>query len=127
MPSEKLLAEMGDFNEQLGRAGILRSGEGLRPSSEGKRVHFSSGRRIVEDGPFDETSQLVAGFWLWEVSSLEEAIEWVKRCPEPMPGEEAELEIRPIYEAEDFGEAFTPELRAQEERTRAEVEHQRSS
>lgn len=127
LPTEKLLAEMGDFNEQLGRAGILRAGEGLRPSSEGKRVHFSNGRRIVEDGPFDETSQLVAGFWLWEVGSLEEAIEWVKRCPEPMPGEEAELEIRPIYEAEDFGEAFTPELRAQEERTRADVEHQRSS
>jgi hypothetical protein len=127
MPSEKLLADMGKFNEDLVKAGVMLAGEGLHPSSKGKRVVFSGGKKTVIDGPFAETKELVAGFWLWQVKSIEEAVEWVRRCPEPMPGEESAIEIRPVFEAEDFGKEFTPELRAQEERLRAEVERQRKS
>jgi hypothetical protein len=118
MPSTELLAAMGKFNEELANAGILLAGEGLHPSSKGARVHFSGKKRAVTDGPFSETSQLVAGFWLWEVGSIEEAIEWVKRCPNPHE-EDAEIEIRQVFAAEDFGEALTPELKNQEERLRA--------
>jgi hypothetical protein len=125
--SEKLLAEMGQFNEELVKAGLMLAGEGLHPSSKGKRVRISGGKKTVLDGPFAETKELVAGFWIWQVKSLNEAVEWAKRCPDPMPGEDAEIEIRPIFEAEDFGKEFTPELRAQEERLRAEVERQRKS
>lgn len=124
LPSEKLLTEMGKFNEELVKAGIMLAGEGLHPSSKGKRVRFTSGNRTVIDGPFAETKELVAGFWIWQVKSMEEAVEWARRCPDPMPGEEAELEIRPVFEAEDFGKEFTPELRAQEDRLRAEIERQ---
>jgi hypothetical protein len=127
MPNEKLLSDMGKYNEQLVNAGIMLAGEGLHPSSRGKRVHFSGGKKTVNDGPFAETKELIAGFWLWQVKSMEEAIEWVKRCPDPMPGEDAEIEIRPVFEAEDFGSEFTPELRANEERLRAELERQRKS
>jgi hypothetical protein len=122
MPDEKLLAAMGKYNEELVKAGIMLAGEGLHPSSKGARVRFSGDERIVTDGPFAETKELIAGFWIWRVDSLQEAIEWVKRCPHPMPGSEAEIEIRQIFEAEDFGEAFTPELREQEERLRARAE-----
>jgi hypothetical protein len=121
MPSEQLLAEMGRYNEQLVKAGIMLAGEGLKPSASGARVRFSGASRTVIDGPFAETKELVAGFWLWQVRSLEEAIEWVRRCPAPMPGEESEIEIRPVVSAEDFGEALTPELRAQEDRRRDEA------
>jgi hypothetical protein len=127
MPDEELLAKMGQFNEELVKAGVMLAGEGLHPSSKGKRVRFSKGKKSVVDGPFAETKELVAGFWIWQVKSLEEAVEWVQRCPDPMPGEEAEIEIRPIFEAEDFGAEFTPELRAQEERLRAEIERQRGT
>ncbi len=127
MPSEKLLAEMGKFNEELVKAGVMLAGEGLHPSSKGKRVVLSGGQKRVVDGPFPQTRELIAGFWLWQVKSMEEAIEWVKRCPDPMPGEEAVIEIRPVFEADDFGKEFTPELRAQEQRLRAEVERQRKS
>jgi hypothetical protein len=123
MPEEKLLAEMGNYNEQLVNAGIMLAGEGLHPSSKGARVRFSGTKRTVIDGPFAETKELIAGFWLWQVKSFEEAIEWVKRCPNPMPGE-SEIEIRQVFEAEDFGEEFTPELREQEERLRAKAEAQ---
>jgi hypothetical protein len=116
MPTEELLEAMGKYNEELVKAGILLAGEGLHPSHKGKRVRFSAGKKTVIDGPFPETKELVAGFWLWQVKSMEEAIEWVRRCPDPMPNEESEIEIRPVFEAEDFGEAFTPELRAQSER-----------
>ena len=102
MPSEKLLADMGKFNEELMKAGIMQAGDGLQPSSKGKRVRFAAGKRIVKDGPFAEAKELVAGYWIWKVKSIDEAVEWVKRCPEPMPGEEAEIEIRPLFEAEDF-------------------------
>jgi hypothetical protein len=122
LPDEKLLAQMGAFNEQLAKAGIMLAGDGLHPSSEGKRVHFSAGMRVVTDGPFAETKELIAGFWIWQVRSMDEALAWVKRCPDPMPGEESDIEIRPIFEAEDFGKDFTPELRAQEERIRSEIE-----
>jgi hypothetical protein len=122
MPSEALLAEMGKYNEALVKAGIMLAGEGLHPSSKGKRIVFSGNKRTVVDGPFAEAKELVAGFWLWQVRSIEEAVEWARRCPEPMPGEDAELEIRPVFEAEDFGAEFTPELRAQEDRLRAELE-----
>ena len=121
MPDEKLLAEMGNFNEELVKAGIMLAGEGLHPSSKGARVKFSGTKRTVIDGPFAETKELIAGFWLWKVKSKEEAIEWVKRCPNPMPGE-SEIEIRQIFEAEDFGAEFTPELREQEDRLRAGME-----
>ena len=127
MPDEKILTEMGHFNDQLVKAGIMLAGEGLHPTSKGKRVRFSGAKRTVIDGPFAETKELVAGFWLWQVKSIEEAVEWARRCPDCMPGEESELEIRPVFEAEDFGEAFTPELRAQEERLRAEVERQQKA
>ena len=123
-PSEKLLTEMGRFNEELVKAGIMQAGEGLHPSSKGKRVRFRGGRKDVVDGPFAATTELVAGFWIWQVRSMDEAIDWARRCPDPMPGEEAELEIRPIFETEDFGSELTPELRAQEERLRGEVERQ---
>jgi len=122
LPDEKLLTEMGKFNEELVKAGVLLAGEGLHPSSKGARVKFSGEKRTVIDGPFAETKELVAGFWLWQVKSKEAAIEWVKRCPNPMPGSEAEIEIRQVFEAEDFGPAFTPELREQEERLRARVD-----
>ena len=120
MPSRKILTEMGKFNEELVKAGVMLAGEGLHPSSKGARIRFSGAKRTVIDGPFAETKELVAGFWLWQVKSKEEAIEWVKRCPNPFPGE-SEIEIRQVYEAEDFGAEFTPELRAQEERLRAQV------
>jgi hypothetical protein len=121
MPDETMLAEMGKFNEELVKAGVMLAGEGLHPSSKGARVRFSGAKRTVIDGPFTETKELVAGFWLWQVKSKEEAIEWVKRCPNPMPGE-SEIEIRQIFEAEDFGAALTPELREQEERLRAKLD-----
>ena len=111
-----MLAEMGKYNEELVKAGIMLAGEGLHPSSKGKRVHFKGNRRTVIDGPFSETKELVAGFWLWQCKSWDEAVEWVKRCPNPMPGEESDIEIRQVFEPEDFGEAYTPEIRAQEER-----------
>jgi len=120
MPEEKLLAEMGKFNEELVKAGVMLAGEGLQPSSKGARVKFSGAKRTVVDGPFAETKELVAGFWIWQVKSKQEAIEWVKRCPNPMPGE-SEIEIRQVFEAEDFGAEFTPELKAQEERLRAQI------
>ena len=122
MPSEQLLKDMGNFNEELVKAGIMLAGEGLHPSSKGKRISFSGSKRTVVDGPFAETKELIAGYWLWQVKSIEEAVEWAKRCPDPMPGEESELEIRPVFEADDFGAEFTPELRAQEERLRARVD-----
>ena len=120
MPSEELLTAMGRYNEELVAAGIMKAGEGLHPSSRGVRVRFSGANRSVIDGPFAETKELIAGFWLWEVASLAECIEWVKRCPNPMPGD-SEIEIRQIFSAEDFGEAFTPELREQEERLRERI------
>ncbi len=120
MPSEQLLAEMGAFNEELMQAGVLLAGEGLHPSAKGARVRFSGEERSVIAGPFAETTQLVAGFWLWQVESLDEAIEWAKRCPNPT-GAEGEIELRPVFEAEDFGEAFTPELREQEEHLRDQL------
>jgi hypothetical protein len=119
MPGEQLLADMGKFNEQLVNAGIMLAGEGLHPSSKGARVRFSGSKRTVIDGPFAETKELIAGFWLWQVKSKEEAIEWVKRIPNPMPGTETEVEIRQVFEADDFGPELTPELRALEERLRA--------
>jgi hypothetical protein len=122
MPDEQLLAAMGKFNEELVQAGVLLAGEGLHPSSRGARVRFAGGHRTVIDGPFAETKELIAGFWIWRVKSKEEAIEWVKRCPDPMPGNDAEIEIRQIFEAEDFGAELTPELRAQEEKLRAQAE-----
>src|SRR5687767_4264031 len=121
MPTEQMLAEMGEYNEELVKAGVMLAGEGLHPSSKGARVRFSGDKRTVIDGPFAETKELVAGFWLFQVKSKEEAIEWVKRCPNPMPGD-SEIEIRQIFEAEDFGPEFTPELRAQEDRIRAQAE-----
>jgi hypothetical protein len=127
MPSEKLLADMGKFNEELVKAGVMLAGDGLHPSSRAKRVRFGGGKKVVVDGPFAETKELVAGYWLWQVKSIEEAVEWAKRCPDPMPGEEAELEIRPLFEAEDFGKEYTPELRARDERLRAEIERQQRS
>ncbi|HVQ33579.1 MAG TPA: YciI family protein [Lysobacter sp.] len=114
MPTEALLREMGEFNEQLAQAGILLAGEGLKPSSEGARVRFSGKNRTVTDGPFAESKELVAGFWLWQVRSMEEAVEWAKRCPNPMPGEDSDLEIRPVFEIEDFGDAMPPDLRERE-------------
>ena len=121
MPSEQLLTEMGNYNEELVKAGIMKAGEGLHPSSKAKRVRFSGKQRTVIDGPFPETKELIAGYWIWETKSLHEAVEWVKKCPNPMPGE-SEIEIRQIFEAEDFGAEFTPELREQEERLRKEME-----
>lgn len=120
MPSEQLLTEMGQYNEELVKAGIMLAGEGLHPSSKGARVRFEGKQRSVIDGPFAETKELLAGFWLWQVRSMEEAIEWVKRCPNPM-GVSSEVEIRPVFESEDFGAEFTPELREQEERLREQI------
>ncbi len=120
MPSEQLLTEMGNYNEELVKAGVMLAGEGLHPSSKGARVRFSGAKRTVIDGPFTETKELIAGFWLWQVRSMEEAIEWVKRCPNPMPGD-SEIEIRQVFEADDFGAEFTPELRQQEERILAQA------
>jgi hypothetical protein len=120
MPSEQLLTEMGNYNEQLVRAGIMLAGDGLHPSSKGVRVRFSGKDRTVVDGPFAETKELIAGYWIWQVHSMDEAIEWVRRCPNPMPGE-SEIEIRRVFEAEDFGAEFTPELREQEKRVWAEA------
>jgi len=126
MPDQKLLAAMGKFNEELVKAGVMLAGEGLQPSSKGARVRFSGDKRTVIDGPFAETKELIAGFWLWQVKSKEEAIAWVKRCPNPFHGE-SEIEIRQVFEAEDFGEAFTPELREQEDRLRKKIEqHQKA-
>ena len=127
MPSEKLLTEMGKYNEELVKAGIMLAGDGLHPSRKGKRIKFSGNKRSVVDGPFAETKELVAGYWVWQVRSMEEAVEWVRRCPDPMPDEECEIEIRPVFEAEDFGSELTPELRAQEERLRTEIERKRGS
>ena len=119
MPSQQLLADMGNFNEELVKAGVMLAGEGLHPSSKGVRVRFSGASRKVIDGPFAETKELIAGYWLWQVRSMDEAIEWVRRCPQPHP-EDCEIEVRPVFEASDFGEAFTPELREQEDRLRAQ-------
>jgi hypothetical protein len=121
LPDEKLLTEMGKYNEELAKAGVMVAGEGLQPSSKGARVKFSGTRRTVTDGPFPETKELIAGFWIFNVKSKEEAIEWVKRCPNPMPGTESEIEIRQVFEASDFGDAFTPELRQAEERVAAQM------
>ena len=121
LPTKDLLAAMGRFNDELVKAGVMLAGEGLKPSAEGARVRYAGKTRTVIDGPFSETKELVAGFWLWQVRSLEEAIEWARRCPNPFEGGESELEIRPLYEADDFGTEFTPELREQEERLRAEI------
>ncbi len=122
MPDEKLLAAMGHYNEELVEAGIMKAGEGLHPSRKGARVRFAGPRRTVIDGPFSETKELIAGFWIWEIGSLAEAIEWVKRCPNPFTEGESEIEIRQIFEADDFGAEFTPELREQEDRLRAQME-----
>ena len=121
LPDEAILTEMGRFNEELARAGVLLAGEGLQPSSRGVRVRYSGGERTVIDGPFTEAKELVAGFWLWQVRSLDEAIAWARRCPNPMPGSEGEIEIRPVMEADDLGESLTPELRDQEARLRGQV------
>ena len=126
MPSEQLLAEMGKFNEQLVKAGVMLAGEGLQPSAKGMRVRFSNGKPTVIDGPFAEAKELIAGFWIWQVKSKEEAIEWVKRCPNPH-NEDGEIEIRQVFEAEDFGAEFTPELRAAEDRMRAEIAAKRQA
>jgi hypothetical protein len=123
MPSEELLAAMGEFNEQLVAAGVMLAGDGLHPSSKGVRVRFSGDRRTVTDGPFAETKELIAGFWIWNVASMDEAIAWAERCPNPT-GADGEIEIRPVFEADDFGAEFTPELRAQEERLRARMAQQ---
>ena len=120
MPSQQLLTDMMKFNEELVNAGVMLAGEGLHPSSKAKRVHFSGAKRTVTDGPFAETKELIAGYWIWKVNSMEEAVEWVKKCPNPMNGE-SDIDIRPIFEAEDFGDEFTPELQAQEERLRAKI------
>jgi hypothetical protein len=124
MQKQKLLADMGKFNEELVKAGVMLAGDGLQPSSKGKRVKFSGDKRIVVDGPFAETKELIAGYWIWQVRSMEEALEWVKRCPNPHEGE-GEIEIRRVFEAEDFGAELTPELRASEERMRAKLAGQR--
>ena len=121
MPSQQMLTDMMKFNEELVNAGVMLAGEGLHPSSKAKRVHFSGAKRTVTDGPFAETKELIAGYWIWKVNSMEEAVEWVKKCPNPMNGD-SDIDIRPIFEAEDFGDEFTPELQAQEERIRAKIQ-----
>ena len=126
MPGEELLTAMGKFNEELVAAGVMLAGDGLHPSRKGKRVKFSAGKQVVIDGPFAETKELIAGYWIWKVKSMEEALEWMKRCPDPMPGEESEVELRPLFEMEDFGEELTPELREQEDRLRTELERQQA-
>ena len=125
MPSEKLLTDMGNFNEQLVKAGIMLAGDGLHPSSKGARIVFSGAKRTVVDGPFAETKELIAGFWIWQVRSMDEALEWVRRCPNPDDELDSEIEIRPLFEAADFGEAFTPELQAQEDRIRDQITQQK--
>ena len=125
MPSAELLAAMGSFNEQLVKVGVMLAGDGLHPSRQGKRVRFGAGKKTIVDGPFSETKELIAGYWIWQVKSMAEAIEWVRRCPDPMPGEESEIEIRPVFEAEDFGQALAPEVRAQEARLQAEMARQK--
>ena len=120
MPSQQMLTDMMKFNEELVNAGVMLAGEGLHPSSKAKRVHFSGAKRTVTDGPFAETKELIAGYWIWKVNSMEEAVEWVKKCPNPMNGD-SDIDIRPIFEAEDFGDEFTPELQAQEERLRSKI------
>jgi hypothetical protein len=127
MPSEKLMADMGAYNEQLVKAGIMLAGDGLHPSAKGKRIEFSAGQRRVVDGPFAETKELIAGYWIWQVRSMDEAVEWARRCPNPMPNEDSELELRPVFEAEDFGQVYTPELREQDERLRAEMAKKKGS
>ena len=122
MPSTELLEAMGKYNEELAKAGIMLAGEGLHPSAKGARVRFSGDKRTVIDGPFAETKELIAGFWIWQVKWKEEAIEWAKKCPSPMPGEESELELRQVFDADDFGDALTPELREREDRLRRETE-----
>ena len=124
MPDKEILTAMGKYNEELVKAGVMLAGDGLHPSSKGVRVKFEGSKRTVLDGPFAETKELIAGYWLWKVKDLDEAVEWVKRCPDPMPGEESEIEIRPFYEAEDFGAEFTPELQAREDKMRTEIEKQ---
>jgi len=126
MPSEELLTKMGKYNEELVKAGIMLAGDGLHPSSKAKRVHFSGSKRTVIDGPFSEVKELVAGFWIWQVKSMDEALEWVRRCPDPMPGEEGVLEIRPLFEIDDFGDNATPEVREQNARLQAEIGKQSS-
>jgi len=123
MPSEKLLTEMGNYNEELVKAGIMQAGEGLHPSSKGKRVRFDGAKRTVIDGPFAETKELIAGYWIWKVKSMDEAVEWLKKCPNPMEGT-SEVEIRQIFEAEDFGAEYTPELKEQDDRLRSQIEDQ---
>jgi hypothetical protein len=122
LPGEKLLTEMGRFNEELVKAGVMLGGDGLKPSSAGKRVKLAGGKRSVTDGPFAETKELIAGYWIWQVGSMDDALEWLRRCPDPMPGEESEIEIRPLFEMEDFGDEVTPELRDSEARMRKELE-----
>lgn len=126
MPSQQLLTEMGNYNEELVKAGIMQAGEGLHPTSKAKRVHFSGHDRTVTDGPFAETKEQIAGFWIWQVKSMEEAVEWVKRCPNPMMTE-SDIDIRPIFSADDFGEAFTPELREQEDRLARKIQEQQKA
>jgi hypothetical protein len=127
LPDQKLLTEMGQYNEELVKAGVMLAGEGLHPSSKGKRVRFSGGNVSVIDGPFAETKELIAGFWMWRVKSMDEAVEWLKRCPSPTDATDGEIEIRQVFEMEDFGAEFTPELREQEERLRAQIENQTKS
>jgi len=127
LPDQKLLTEMGRYNEELVKAGVMLAGEGLHPSSKGKRIRFSGGNVSVIDGPFAETKELIAGFWMWRVKSMDEAVEWLKRCPSPTDATDGEIEIRQVFEMEDFGAEFTPELREQEERLRAQIENQTKS
>ena len=127
LPDAKFLAEMGQYNEELVKAGVMLAGEGLHPSSKGKRVRFSAGKVSVIDGPFAETKELIAGFWMWRVKSMDEAVEWIKRCPSPADAPDGEIEIRQVFEMEDFGAEFTPELREQEERLRAQIDNQTKS
>jgi len=122
MPSTEMLDKMSKYNDELIKAGIMLNGDGLHPSSKAKRVHFAGGQRRVVDGPFAETKELIAGFWMWQVKSMDEAVEWVRRCPDPMPGEESEIELRQVFELEDFGEAATPEIREREEQQRIALE-----
>ena len=124
MPTEELITAMGAYNEQLVKAGIMLGGDGLQPSAKGKRIHFAGGKKNIVDGPFAETKELIAGYWVWQVRNMDEAVEWARRCPDPMPGEESILELRPFITPEDFGEAYTPELQAKEENLRRTIEEQ---
>ena len=127
MPDEKILTDMGKFNEELVKAGVMLAGEGLHPTSKGKRVKFDGAKRTIIDGPFAETKELIAGFWLWKVKAMDEAVEWIKRCPSPEGATEGEIELREIFEAEDFGQEFTPELREKEDRLRDQIEKQKTT